>query len=233
MTPRLGLGRALRSRASQSVGVALAVGLLTASGYFLLLGWGRRTQTGVNAYLTAPSHGGSVLLLVLALAIVALAAGWVGRPIVGSIALAVALTTCWALDAALNVRGDRNWPIGMTLVAWASFGGSLVLSGIVAESRLRARQRADEAMAAEQARLLAEARRAQAARLAAERAAALELAAAEAAHAEQARLAAAARAADAAAVGTPADRRTKVVQAFRTSAAKVRSNAPKGRAKAS
>jgi hypothetical protein len=162
----------------------------------------------------------------------------VGHPIVGSLVLATALTSCWALDAALNVRGDRNWPIGMTLVGWASFGGAFLVAGVVAESRRVLRQRAEQAREAEAERQLAEVRAAELARLraavatraAAERAAAEARAALDAQRREReaARLAATSVDLD---LGTA--RRAKVVQALRTSAARVRSSSAKGRAKAS
>lgn len=237
--PRLdtaGLGRIVHSRALQAAAVMIVVGAASVGSYFSLLGWDRRTATGVNAYLSNPYPGWKVALLVGVLGVVALVVGWIGHPIVGSIAMAAGITTCWALDAALNVRGDRNWPIGMTLVAWASFGGSLVLSGVVAEIRLRIRQHAEAVREAELARERAYALAAEQARLAAQRAAQLaaEQAAAEArARAEAARLEREAAAAAQQEGSLHADRRAKVVQAFRTSAAKVRSSSTKGRAKAS
>lgn len=231
------LGRVLSARAVRSrlvhspvvraLVLAIVAGGMAVSSYLTLLGWGRRTATGVNAYLSSPWRGWQISVLMLVLGVLAAAAGWVGHPIVGSLALSTAITACWTLDAALNVRGDRNWPIGMTLVGWASFGATFVLSGLVAESRRVVRQRAEDAalaarhvadlQEAEQARLRAAARvevaRVEAARVAAERPAPL------AATPDELELTIA--------------RRAKVVQAFRTSAAKVRSSAPKGRANAS
>jgi len=211
----------------------LAAGAATTGSYFWLFGWGKRTATGVDAYLRAPSHGAQVSALIVALGLLAVAVGWFGHPIIGSTAIAAAITSCWALDAALNVRGDRNWPIGMTLVGWASFGGALVLSGSVAELRRVLRQRAEELQAVEQARLEAAERErqraAEAARHAAERARVL----AEDQRREReleriAALAAARQQADL----EPA-RRAKVVRVFRSSAAKVRASSGRNRAKAS
>jgi hypothetical protein len=213
-------------RAVQVVALVVLVGAVTVGCYFWLLGWHRRTTGGVNAYLSQPTHGWQLALFVVLLGAVSLGAGWVRRPIVGSLTIAVALTTCWTLDATLNVRGDRNWPIGMTLVAWASLGGSLVLAGTVTELRLIMESRAEAAqqaaLAAEAARLRAEARAAELIRMEAERAAAANLAAAEARRLE--REAAAQDVAEQARLAQEANgnRRVKVAKVFSSSAAKVR-----------
>jgi hypothetical protein len=214
-------------RSVQVVVLVVLVGAATVGCYFWLLGWHRRTAAGANAYLSEPTHGWQIALLLVLLALISLGVGWLRHPIFGSVALASALTTCWTLDAALNVRDDRNWPIGMTLVAWASLGGSLVLAGTVTELRLVFERRAETArqaaLAAEAARLRAEARAAELARLEAERVAAAEREAAEARRRE--REAAARHAAEQARLAQEANanRRVKVAKVFSSSAAKVRS----------
>ena len=193
--------RATHSRLLQLVSLTVLVAGLSAGSYYLFLGWGRRRVTGVDAYLSTGSRGWQIALLIAFLSLLALGVGWLGHPIVGSVALAASVTALWALDAALNVRGDRNWPIGMTLVAWASFGGALALSGAVAEARRVSRQRAEEIREAAEARVRAEAQRLEAIRVAAELAASRERAAAELER--QQRAAAAARAAAEAARAQP------------------------------
>ena len=233
--------RVAHSRLLQLASLTMLVAGLSAGSYYVFLGWGRRRVTGVDAYLSTGSRGWQIALLIAFLSLIALGVGWLGHPIVGSVALTASVTTLWALDAALNVRGDRNWPIGMTLVAWASFGGALALSGAVTEARRLRRQRAEEIREAAQARVRAEAQRLEAIRSAAEMAASRERAAAELER--QQRAAAAARAAAEAARAAAAasrvdaqvarDRRAKVVQVLRSSATRMRSSSSKGRAKAS
>ncbi|MCW2497505.1 hypothetical protein, partial [Jatrophihabitans sp.] len=143
------LPRFTRLHAVRTIAVILTVAGATVGCYFWLLGWHRRTATGVDAYLDSPYRGWQVGLLVGLLGLLALGSGWLRRPIAGSLVIAAALTTCWTLDASLNVHGDRNWPIGTTLVAWASLGGSLVLAGGVAEVRRMIDERAEAARLAE------------------------------------------------------------------------------------
>jgi hypothetical protein len=109
-----------------AVAVAIGSAVVVVGGYLLLLGWHRAKQLDVaTGTETGPHQPWQVITLVVLVAVLAAAGGWLGRPLTATIAVPVALTAVWVADAVTIIRADASlWPIGAALVAAASLAGS-------------------------------------------------------------------------------------------------------------
>lgn len=108
--------------------VVAVVAAVTAGGYLLLLGWGRKKTLGADGYLHGPYEPGRVVALVAVLGVLAGWAGWRGRILLGTLVATAVATVLWSIDAANDTQSEGLWPVGTVLVMTCTACGSLAVS---------------------------------------------------------------------------------------------------------
>nr|MDT0662288.1 hypothetical protein [Micromonospora sp. DSM 115978] len=117
------------------VGAAAA----TVAAYLVFLGWHQEKELDpATGRESGPYQPWQVIALVLVLGLLAFAAGRAGRHWLVAPVIAVALTGCFALNAATEPDSDGLWVIGAFLVAVGSLTGAMLV-GVVG-SRLGRRR---------------------------------------------------------------------------------------------
>lgn len=114
---------------------SLVVALITALIYVAWLGWDQDYDVDpVSGALSGPYQPWQVIGLVLCLGAVAFAAGWTGRRWACLLAMPVAFTVCFVVDAATDPGQDGLWIVGAGLVFGAAWVGGAGVSHLGARA---------------------------------------------------------------------------------------------------
>jgi hypothetical protein len=110
---------------------AAVTAAVVVAGYLGFLGWHRQKVVDpVTGHESGPYQPWQVVAFGLVLAVLAFVAGWRGNLVTVVVVLPLALTACFALDAATSAGQDGLWVIGAALVGFGSLVGTAVVAGL-------------------------------------------------------------------------------------------------------
>jgi hypothetical protein len=111
---------------------AVLVGTATLTSYVVFLGWDQTKEPGPDGNLHGPHEVWQVVGIVVALGLIAAAAGWRRHPWVAVIVTTVVMTACFSIQGARDPLNDGLWPVGAILVAFGTFAGVATVALVAA-----------------------------------------------------------------------------------------------------
>lgn len=114
---------------------ALLAGVV--AGYLAFLGWDQHRDVDEAGTESGPYQAWQVVGYGAVLAGLAFAAGRRGHPWVATVVIPVAVTGCFAVDAATDADADGLWVIGAALLAIGAAAGTAAVAAIGAFLRPR------------------------------------------------------------------------------------------------
>lgn len=115
-----------------SVLAMTAVGLATVLNYLAWLGWDQHRDVHADGSSTGPYEAWQIVGLVLILSVLAVTAGRLQIPLLGSLTISAAMTVSFAVDAASSPFSDGLWPIGAILVLIGTAVGTWLVATLAA-----------------------------------------------------------------------------------------------------
>ncbi|MEV0754358.1 hypothetical protein [Streptosporangium sp. NPDC050280] len=123
--------------ATARIGVALAVA--SALNYLLWLGWDRERVVEPDGSLSGPYEAWQVVGLVAGLGILAVLAGRLGLPRIGTLGVAGVMWLCWSIDAAMSDDGGL-WVVGAVMLLPAVLLGVGLVAFLAASGKTAGRK---------------------------------------------------------------------------------------------
>ncbi|MER5623990.1 hypothetical protein ABT061_23430 [Streptosporangium sp. NPDC002544] len=124
------------------IGVALAAASLL--NYLVWLGWDRERVVEPDGSLSGPYEPWQVVGLVACLGILAVLAGRLGLPKIGTISVAGVMWLCWSIDAAVS-DDSGLWAVGAVMLLPAVLLGVGLVAFLAASRKATGREtRPDE-----------------------------------------------------------------------------------------
>ena len=109
--------------------ISIVAAVVSALGYLGWLAWDQDVDVRASdGYVTGPYQAWQIIGLIIVLIALAIYVGLRQCPFEGSLAIALVLTICFAVDAATNSDGDGLWVIGAAMIAIGSFAGGLLIA---------------------------------------------------------------------------------------------------------
>ncbi|MEV4376927.1 hypothetical protein [Streptosporangium sp. NPDC049644] len=123
--------------ATARIGVALAVASLL--NHLAWLGWDRERVVEPDGSLSGPYEPWQVAGLVVCLGILAVLAGRLGLPKIGTIGVAGVMWLCWSIDAAMS-DDSGLWVVGAVMLLPAALFGVGLVAFLAASGKIAGRE---------------------------------------------------------------------------------------------